>query len=157
VPPSHSYHSEGTRPRCQKFRSPCICPEARKGSVRTTPAHPKMLSPANIHCIADNSPRSGRRPSHKASPSVLSLYPPCCPPNQPYPDISASSPQNRCTKGPRPRGSLPYGCLSILYPTPHTTFKYFGFFGSSSIFSLMFLTCTMIVSVLIAFSCHTRS
>ena len=31
-----------------------------------------------------------------------------------------------------------------MYPTPHTTFKYFGFFGLTSIFSLIFLTCARV-------------
>ena len=37
------------------------------------------------------------------------------------------------------------------------TFKYLGFFGSISIFSLIFLTCTIIVSVFTAFSFQMRS
>ena len=48
-------------------------------------------------------------------------------------------------------------CLSILYPTPHTTFRYLGFLGSISIFSRMFRTCTIMVSVLTAFSFQIRS
>ena len=48
-------------------------------------------------------------------------------------------------------------CLSILYPTPHTTFRYLGFRGSISIFSRIFLTCTIMVSVLTAFSFQIRS
>ena len=48
-------------------------------------------------------------------------------------------------------------CLSILYPTPHTTFRYLGFRGSISIFSRMFRTCTIMVSVLTAFSFQIRS
>ena len=48
-------------------------------------------------------------------------------------------------------------CLSILYPTPHTTFRYLGFRGSISIFSRIFRTCTIIVSVLTAFSFQIRS
>ena len=38
-----------------------------------------------------------------------------------------------------------------MYPTPHTTFKYFGFFGSISIFSRIFLTCNIIVYLFIYF------
>ena len=48
-------------------------------------------------------------------------------------------------------------CLSILYPTPHTTFRYLGFRGSISIFSRIFRTCTIMVSVLTAFSFQIRS
>ena len=48
-------------------------------------------------------------------------------------------------------------CLSILYPTPHTTLRYLGFRGSISIFSRMFRTCTIMVSVLTAFSFQIRS
>src|SRR5699024_1884865 len=104
----------------QRSHNPCIFSSGQKNSGRMIPALPTAQSLLSTHYIRYSFLHSGHCPSHRASPSVSLRYPLTTPPRKPAPDIGSASPLNRCTEGARLRSVPLYGCLSILYPTPHT-------------------------------------